>query len=41
MSTVLIYAEHKDGKIKKVTHELIAEATLWCRGRSVSRWEQR
>ncbi|MBI2606594.1 MAG: electron transfer flavoprotein subunit alpha/FixB family protein [Deltaproteobacteria bacterium] len=26
MATVLIYAEHKDGKIKKVTHELIAEA---------------
>ncbi len=25
MATVLIYAEHKDGKIKKVTHELIAE----------------
>lgn len=27
MATVLIYAEHKDGKLKKVTHELIAEAT--------------
>lgn len=27
MATALIYAEHKDGKIKKVTHELIAEAT--------------
>src|SRR5262249_12577863 len=26
MATILIYAEHKDGKIKKVTHELIAEA---------------
>jgi electron transfer flavoprotein alpha subunit len=26
MATVLIYAEHKDGKIKKVTSELIAEA---------------
>jgi len=26
MATALIYAEHKDGKIKKVTHELIAEA---------------
>lgn len=26
MATVLIYAEHKDGKVKKVTHELIAEA---------------
>lgn len=26
MATILIYAEHKDGKIKKATHELIAEA---------------
>lgn len=26
MATVLVYAEHKDGKIKKVTHELLAEA---------------
>jgi electron transfer flavoprotein alpha subunit len=26
MSTVLVYAEYKEGKIKKVTHELIAEA---------------
>lgn len=26
MSTVLIYAEHKEGKVKKVTHELISEA---------------
>ncbi|MBI3542936.1 MAG: electron transfer flavoprotein subunit alpha/FixB family protein [Deltaproteobacteria bacterium] len=26
MATVLIYAEHKDGKIKKATHELLAEA---------------
>ncbi|MEW6056048.1 MAG: electron transfer flavoprotein subunit alpha/FixB family protein [Bdellovibrionota bacterium] len=26
MATALIYAEHKDGKIKKVTHELIASA---------------
>lgn len=26
MATALIYAEHKDGKVKKVTHELIAEA---------------
>lgn len=25
MATALIYAEHKDGKVKKVTHELIAE----------------
>lgn len=27
MATVLIYGEHKDGKVKKVTHELISEAT--------------
>lgn len=27
MATALIYAEYKDGKIKKVTHELIGEAT--------------
>src|SRR4051812_11945703 len=26
MAIVLIYAEHKDGKVKKVTHELISEA---------------
>lgn len=26
MAIALIYAEHKDGKIKKVTHELISEA---------------
>lgn len=26
MATILVYAEHKDGKVKKVTHELIAEA---------------
>ncbi|HRK02463.1 MAG TPA: electron transfer flavoprotein subunit alpha/FixB family protein, partial [Oligoflexia bacterium] len=26
MATVLIYAEHKEGKVKKVTHELISEA---------------
>ena len=26
MATALIYAEYKDGKIKKITHELIAEA---------------
>ncbi len=26
MATVLIYAEHKDGKIKKITHEMISEA---------------
>lgn len=26
MATVLIYAEHKDGKVKKITHELISEA---------------
>ena len=27
MATVLVYAEHKDGKVKKVTHELLSEAT--------------
>jgi electron transfer flavoprotein alpha subunit len=26
MATVLVYAEHKDGKLKKVTHELLSEA---------------
>lgn len=27
MATVLVIAEHKDGKIKKVTHELLSQAT--------------
>lgn len=27
MATVLVFAEHKEGKIKKATHELLAEAT--------------
>lgn len=26
MATVLVYVEHKDGKVKKVTHELLTEA---------------
>src|SRR5579862_7740818 len=27
MATVLVYTEHKDGKIKKITHELLSEVT--------------
>ena len=26
MATVLVYVEHKDGKVKKITHELLSEA---------------